>query len=146
MSTTASPLPAAVDLDWVLALAERGWRVFPCRARDKTPLVREWQHIATTAEKQIRTWYEQLSGCNWGIATGRASGLWVLDVDGTKGEASLKELIERHGELSARFIVRTGKGFHLYFAWPITGALRNSASRGPRASGSVQILFSGSAS
>jgi len=45
MSTTASPSPAPPSLATVLALAGRGWRVFPCRSRDKRPLVRGWQHI-----------------------------------------------------------------------------------------------------
>ncbi|SRR5579871_1481914 len=129
MSTTASPFPSAPDLAAVLALAGRGWRVFPCRSRDKTPLVREWQRVATTEEEQIRTWHEQFSGCNWGIATGSASDIWVLDVDGAKGEASLKDLIGQYGQLPLGFTVRTGKGLHLYFAWPTICQLRNSASR-----------------
>jgi Bifunctional DNA primase/polymerase, N-terminal len=116
MSTTTSPSPPAPDLAAVLDLAGRGWRVFPCRSCDKTPLVREWQHVATTEEQQIRTWYEQHSGCNWGIATGRASDIWVLDVDGPKGEDSLKDLIGLYGPLPGGFTVRTGNGLHLYFA------------------------------
>jgi hypothetical protein len=129
MSTTASPLRPVVDLDGVLALVARGWRVFPCRPCDKTPLVRDWQHIATTDEQEIRMLHQKHSGCNWGIVTGGASGIWVLDVDGPKGEASLKDLIEQYGHISHGFTVRTGKGLHLYFAWPVTGALRNSAGR-----------------
>jgi hypothetical protein len=50
-------------------------------------------------------------------------------VDGPKGEASIKALTERYGNLPARLTVRTGKGFHLYFAWPDVAELRNSAGK-----------------
>jgi hypothetical protein len=53
----------------------------------------------------------------------------VLDVDGAKGEASIKALVEQHGPLPARLTIRTGKGLHLYFSWPATGEVRNSAGK-----------------
>jgi hypothetical protein len=129
MAAPQPPDGPPADLPAVLALAAHGWRVFPCRPRDKTPLVREWQHIATTGPEQIRAWYAEYPACNWGIATGRASGTWVLDVDGAQGTASLKALVTQHGALPARLTVRTGKGLHLYFAWPRGHELRNSAGK-----------------
>lgn len=122
-------MAGAIGLSAVLGSSARGWRLFPCRPRDKTPLVREWQHVATTTPEQIRAWYAEYPGCNWGVACGAESGVWVLDVDGPNGEASLKALVERHGSLPAGLTVRTGKGLHLYFAWPAIVELRNSASK-----------------
>jgi len=112
-----------------VSLAARGWRLFPCHPRDKTPLVHDWPHMATTDLGQMRAWQAQYPRCNWGIATGRTSGIWVLDVDGPSGEASLLGLTERHGKLPSTFTVRTGKGLHLYFGWPVKHDLRNSAGR-----------------
>lgn len=128
MSTAGAP-PPPLDLSAVLALARLGWRVFPCQPRDKAPLVREWQHVATTDPQQIRAWYAEHPACNWGLACGAGSGAWVLDVDGPKGEAALKALVERYGSLPPRLTVRTGKGLHLYFAWPDAAELRNSAGK-----------------
>jgi hypothetical protein len=50
-------------------------------------------------------------------------------VDGDKGKKSLTGLLAQHGNLPARFTVRTGKGLHLYFAWPTSVSLRNSAGK-----------------
>ena len=61
-----------------------------------------------------------------GIATGAASGFWVLDVDGEDGEASLRKLEAEHGPLPATVEVITGKGRHSYFRIGEHGAIRNS--------------------
>ena len=78
--------PPAFDspLSGALAMAERGWSVFPvdppARDKPKKPAIRGWQKAATTDEQQIRDWAEQFPGCNFGIAT-ESSGLVVLDED-----------------------------------------------------------------
>src|SRR5215472_8686738 len=124
--TTPSP-PSCDDL---LALAAKGWRVFPCRPRAKEPLIPEWQHKATMDSRQICAWYAEHPGCNWGIACGAGSGVWVLDVDGDKGKESLKRLLAQRGCLPDGFAVRTAKGGgHLYFAYPPGLNIRNSAGK-----------------
>jgi hypothetical protein len=128
MSAAASSQPI-LDLAAVLALAARGWRVFPCRQREKTPLLHDWPHLATTDPAVIRAWHAEHPACNWGLASGAGSGFWALDVDGPKGEVSLKALIKNYGNLPARLTVRTGNGFHLYFSWPGDTELRNSAGK-----------------
>jgi hypothetical protein len=50
-------------------------------------------------------------------------------VDGDKGRESLTGLVAQYGELPARLTVRTGKGLHLYFAWPTDVSLHNSAGK-----------------
>ncbi|WP_187292816.1 bifunctional DNA primase/polymerase [Beutenbergia cavernae] len=66
---------------------------------------------------------------NVGLATGRASGFWVLDIDPAKGgAASIKALEAEHGALAPTRRVRTGSGgWHLYYAMPLDGSdVRNS--------------------
>jgi hypothetical protein len=57
------------------------------------PVLPDWQERATTDVETIATWWAgDFAGFNIGIATGRASGLWVLDIDtghGPEAEASL---------------------------------------------------------
>lgn len=120
MPARSQPVP---DLAVVLPLAARGWLLFPCRPRDKTPLLREWQHIATTDPKQIQAWHEEYPGCNWGLACGADSGVWVLDGDGAQGAASLEALVDWHGGPSRQTPDRRGKGLYLYFAWPDAGRI-----------------------
>ena len=73
------------------------WRIFPCAPRAKTPLVTDWPRRATSDPDMISRLAKKHPGCNWGLATGQESGVFVLDVDGERGENSLRSLVEQHG-------------------------------------------------
>ena len=70
---------------------------------------------------------------NIGIATGPASGLLVLDVDGEQGRESLRDLLPQH-RLKKILIAITGRvddggkqsGWHLYFKYPTGSSIGNS--------------------
>src|SRR5690348_17878098 len=53
----------------------------------------------TTLFRSWKRWPES----NIGLATGEASGVVVLDIDGAEGEASLKAFTDVHGELPNTF-------------------------------------------
>jgi len=115
----------------VRTAAARGWRLLPVKARAKAPQVKEWQKVATSNLDQLEGWARQFPGCNWGVATGPDSAVWVLDVDGQKGRASLAALEAEHGPLPLTLSSRTGRedgGEHRWFAWPVDRDVRNSAS------------------
>src|SRR5438552_781278 len=81
------------------------WRVFPvlevtqtggcecgdplCDRPGKHPAIKEWNKAATTDRVQIKKWWDEHPGRGIGIATGEASGLTVLDVDGEEGVETL---------------------------------------------------------
>ncbi len=119
--------------EYAAKYAERGYHVFPCASRGKTPLTKKGFQDATTDPEQIAEWSEQFPDANIGIATG-ASNLVVLDVDVKSGGIeSLKDLYqdERIAEaLKKTRRIRTGTGgYHFYFR-PHAGAeVRNSASK-----------------
>jgi putative DNA primase/helicase len=125
-----------------LACAAQGWPVIPlhsvengrcscergeaCSHPGKHPRTLHGVKDATTGRKQIKAWLEKRPKDNFGIATGLSSGIFVLDIDGKVGKASLKELQAEHGRLPRTVTVKTGKGRHLYFR--CDGArVRNSA-------------------
>lgn len=99
--------------------SKQGWQAFPCRPSDKTPLVK-WADVATTEINMLNGWLEQWPDMNIGIATGKRSGIFVLDVDaGHGGEESLSALIAEHGELPNTPIALTGGGGkHYLFQHP----------------------------
>ena len=114
----------------VLRLAALGWRIFPCVARDKRPLLRRWQEQASSDADVISAWAQRYEACNWGMACGRNSGVWVLDIDGSSGEASFRSLIERNGANGTDTLTAiTARGQHLYFAYPKCGTVRPSAGK-----------------
>lgn len=116
-------------LDAALSYAARGWHVFPVKPEGKEPLTRHGLKDATTDHKQIRRWWGKWPDANIGIRTGKESGLWVLDVDGSKGKESLARLIEEYGDLPPTPTVITGKGLHFYFEYPPDSRISNSAGK-----------------
>ncbi len=84
---------------------------------------------ASTDPAVIRSWWDKMPDANIGIATGKASNLVVLDVDGRTGEATLADLEKKHGPLPPTWQVKTGKGRHLYFVYPKDAAKVKSVAR-----------------
>jgi hypothetical protein len=123
-----------------LAMAARGWHVFPCVADGKRPALRgSWQQHATSDPGRIRHWWAS-APYNVGVSCG-PSGLVIIDLDvakdgsGPDGADSLAQLCERHRQPcpSGTLTVRTPSGgTHLYFR-AAARTVRNSAGRlGPR--------------
>ncbi len=107
-----------------VALARRGWRVFPCRG--KVPLTKRGCKDATADVAVATEWWRFRPSSDVGIATGH--GLLVVDVDGDQGRASLEELQRRYGRLPETLSVETGGGgTHLYFY--VVVKLGNTAGR-----------------
>lgn len=113
--------------------ADNGWRVLPlygiaegrcqcgrpdCHSPGKHPLTPRGVNDATTDHDQISAWWMDYPDANVGVATGRASGLVVVDVDPRNGGmASLDSLT-----LPTTRAVQTGSGgFHFYLAAPQGG-------------------------
>jgi hypothetical protein len=103
-----------------LAYAARGWPVFPCQARQKTPATAHGHLDATTDPEQITAWFTRNPQYNLAIATG-APGPDVLDIDnhGPAGNGYMAFFRLRAAGLAngATAYVRTPSGgLHAYFA------------------------------
>jgi putative DNA primase/helicase len=113
-------------LEAALGYARRSMPIFPCNP-DKTPATPNGFYAATTDEGKIRAWWAEQPYELIGLRTGRASGIFVLDVDnGEEGRAALAKLEREHGALPETHTVRTsgnqskdkGPGEHRYFRYP----------------------------
>lgn len=101
-----------------LSYAEKGWPVFPLAPGGKLPLFSKENGgraylDATTDLGKIREWWLAHPNANIGIATGAASGIWVLDTDkhGTDdGDESLARLQEQFGSLPETLTQLTPSG------------------------------------
>lgn len=119
-----------------------GWAVFPM-SRDKRPLCKNGFKDATTDIKQHERWARQFKDCNIAVATGRISGVIVLDVDGDEGEHSLAALADDGLVFPTSPQARTGRGRHIYMKYD--RHMKSSVSRfGPnldiRSDGGSAIL------
>jgi hypothetical protein len=111
-----------------LQLAERGLHVFPCWARDKRPATANGCKDATVDPIAITQWWQADPHLNIGVATGKVSDIFVLDVDDGSAETALRNLEATHGILPPSVEVITGRGRHVYFKMPQT-PVRNSAGK-----------------
>ncbi|MBO6539868.1 MAG: bifunctional DNA primase/polymerase [Rhizobiaceae bacterium] len=102
-------------LEHALALARRGFRVFPLAPNSKIPPAGLlWKQAATTDSAQIRRWWQGEPTYNIGVATGY--GLLVVDADVRDGAPGLGSLamLDRAG-LPESFRVETPSGGrHVY--------------------------------
>ncbi len=135
-------------LSAALYYASRDWAVLPlwgivhgvceckkrkdCPTPGKHPRIMGGVHIATTDERKIRRWCKQWPNMNIGIATGKKSGIAVLDFDPRNGGMeSMERLVQVHGKLPVDLRVATGGGgYHLYVAYPIQKIRKSSGEPG----------------
>jgi len=66
------------NLSAALEYAGMGYPIFPCRPREKLPLIKQWPRRATTDPKQLKRWWQRWPHANIGL---HADGLIVVDVD-----------------------------------------------------------------
>jgi len=127
--------------------AKLGWRVFPilavtqtggcecgnaeCDKAGKHPAVKEWNKVATTNIKQIEAWWGERPDRGVGIATGEASGITVLDVDGEDGVEALAGLAGGSGVPPSPCVQSRPGRYHYYFNYK-DGVRSNSGKIGPK--------------
>lgn len=103
-----------------------GWSVFPVQG--KVPTTLHGVLDASTEDRLAEIWFERHPGRGVAVATGKVSGVWVLDLDGSVGRESFTNLQEVNGEVPRTVASRTGNGWHLFWKMP-DGDIRNSASQ-----------------
>jgi Bifunctional DNA primase/polymerase, N-terminal len=116
----------SANLHAALGYAAAGRAVFPLMVRSKEPAIARGFKAASTNPETIRR-YWRVPDRNIGIATGAISGVWVLDIDGDDGAASLRALEAEHGKLPETWISSTGRGWHVW--WRYTAPIPSSTGR-----------------
>lgn len=118
-------------LEAALEYAANGWRVLPV-GKNKKPIVQDWTASATTDEIAITKWWIKYPSANIGIATGKESGIWVLDVDvhSDNGMESLKNHFGDRLKFDDDVLIQktpTG-GFHFFFKWDDEHPVKTTSS------------------
>lgn len=93
-----------------LGYAAQGLHVFPVKPKAKAPLTKNGFKDASIDTAKIIEWWTQWPDANIGIATGKVSGLFVVDIDG--------EYPSDWPSLPPATVVKTGRGFHHYYEYP----------------------------
>lgn len=102
---------------WALFYAKTcGWAVFPLSPKSKKPF--SGSHgfeDATKDPAQIEAGWTETPDANIGIATGKSSGVWILDIDPPAGAENMKILEAQNGELEQTLRQTTGRGGDQFF-------------------------------
>ena len=110
-------------LEAALEYAAKGWRVFPCVPRGKTPLTKRGFLDATTDVTTIQRWWNRFPGANIGYALPPKTV--VIDIDPRNGGKTPDGLPRTLTALTG------GGGYHYYYTIPSTiTALRSTIDRG----------------
>lgn len=119
-----------------LAVAARGWPVFPCSPNDKRPFTEHGFEDASTDPDQIRRWWTKWPKAMVAVPTGTPIGAFVVDLD-PKGEATAEGLLGVIESTIGEILppgprVRTPRGgLHLYFSLDPELAIGNRANMVP---------------
>ncbi|WP_337187565.1 bifunctional DNA primase/polymerase [Phenylobacterium sp.] len=91
-----------------------------CGHPGKHPYTAHGFKDATKDREAITRLFDGRTDLNVGIATGKESGVIVIDLDGQAGEESWKAMTEanRQSPVQPGMIFETGKGRHLLFRYP----------------------------
>lgn len=109
--------------------AELGMPVFPLQPRGKEPVTASGCLQATIDTAVIDRWWNTAPDMNVAIATGGASGVFVVDVDDDIGEATMREIERANGALPSTVESLTGRGRHIWFRLGEHEPVHNSAGK-----------------
>jgi len=100
-----------------LSYIDKGFHVLPLKPNGKAPITRHGAKDASICKKQVRSWWSKYPNANIGIATGKISGIFVVDVDG--------EYPKHWPAMPDTLTAKTGIGTHYYFEYPEGAAIGN---------------------
>lgn len=112
------------NLEAALAYSDKSFSVIPIRP-DKKPFI-QWQDFQKrrATKEEIKKWFSQWPKANVGIVTGGISGVFVVDCDSQEAYEKIQAMLP---ECFLTAIVKTPRGYHLYFAYASEKTISNAA-------------------
>jgi hypothetical protein len=125
------PLKRSIFLKTALNFAQRDIPSFPLKGKE--PLTPHGFKDATTDPRRLHLWGNRYPGANIAIATGRVSGIAVVDLDEETPEA-----MEIWNGLPETVEVKTSRGRHRYYSIP-----KNTRVRGRKLAKGLDLKADG---
>ena len=101
---------------------EMGWAVFPVKG--KIPTTENGVLDATADPAEAVGWF---NGGGIGLATGKPSGVWAVDLDSEDAVVLFRKMKEENDDESETVVSKTRRGYHILFQMPDDVDVRNSA-------------------
>nr|WP_239029604.1 bifunctional DNA primase/polymerase [Novacetimonas pomaceti] len=102
--------------------------IFPC-GKNKAPLTRNGYKDASADPARVAEMFRACPGARIGMPTGRASGIFVIDIDIKDGPAAVDWMVEHDLQNQTKCVRTQSGGYHLWYRMPQDIDLRNTASR-----------------
>lgn len=104
-------------LDDAKQLSDYGFNVLPAEYKGRSPIVDWTKYQSTSTTNMLAKWFKGKKPFNFWIATGRISGVVVIDFDNDGAEEWWREQL---GDelIDATAKVKTRRGHHVYFRIP----------------------------
>jgi len=101
--------------------------IFPCGV-NKQPLTRHGFKDASADPEQVATMFKPFPGARIGMPTGKASGIFVVDIDTKNGPEAVEWMMANDLQNQTKCVRTQSGGYHLWYHMPSI-ELRNTASR-----------------
>jgi len=111
-------------LEFAQKYLDAGFSIVPLAPNSKRPPLESWAEFQQRRPmlEEVAQWWQNGSNCGIAVVCGKVSGIVVLDIDdGEKFGVALKTIGEK---LPDTPIVRTRKGWHVYFRYPADRIVR----------------------
>jgi len=111
---------------------DRLWRLFPIPPQSRLASAKTRIQDATADPARLEQWASDFPGCNWGVATGAASGVFVLEVDARRADSTLRVLSDDDWSWRQTLLMSVGDtAGYAFFRWPAGRAMRCSGNLAP---------------
>jgi Bifunctional DNA primase/polymerase, N-terminal len=123
-----------VFMEYAHKYSTLGWAVFPLAQGQKVPMKgTDGFKSASAFEAQIAAWGTLHPCANIGIATGKASGIIVIDMDPRSGSGATVVRLARQGKIFNETVEATSprEGRHLYYAYDTGVTISKANALGP---------------
>lgn len=112
-----------MNADYIKDYLDRAWHILPT-SQSKTPLIPGGFKSASCDINKVTEWWMHTPDANIGIATGKVSNIWVLDIDiknGKNGLQSLKDHLGSYFDIDPDrqlIAITPSGGLHIYYQYP----------------------------
>ena len=104
--------------EMIMRMVQLDCALIPVLPYDKKPGIKDWPNKWSKNQKQLKAYFLTNASCIYGIVTGAASGIFVVDLDRLEGVENFQRLEKKYGRCLPTLTVRTPNGLHLFFRSP----------------------------
>jgi hypothetical protein len=113
----------------ILRAATLNWQVFPVQPKGRFAVATALLGQATHNLDQLEKWAIEYPDCNWALATGAISEVFVVEMDGDHGRDALFTMFWYASDWNRTLHAQAGESLFAFFRRPSGFHLRNASKK-----------------